>query len=782
MRKGSIQSILNNLAGTAIYVVRQDNHKILYFNDRVREVTPEVTVGKVCSELWAGSCGNCPLPGLEEKETCKTINYNDPFGEVVDITASRMLWEDRIPAFLISVTPHIPTQSEKREADRKKYLAAATRRVYMLVASVNMMTGTYEVITKHPSYEHFLPEFGTYKELFEKCIKVTHPAYVDAFESTFSRKNLMKNFMSDQEEVQLEFKQQDTEGKNHWKLMQVLCMGREGCTGEAVLLLSHIDSRKEMEREWEAFNTGVTKLFGECMILNLEDGSYTTAKYDDAMPDFPMTGNFDTISKDYCKHLIHPDDQETFREAFSIENLKKSANNGKQVISRELRRFCPDGRYHYTEMIAIPAGHEESEEPMVVLTFRDVDAIKQEEERKREALLDALSLAEQANNAKSDFLSRMSHDIRSPMNAVIGMTTIAQANKNNPDKVEDCLEKIRISARFLLSLINDILDMSKIESGKMVISREAFSMQALIRELSDMVCAHVQEKEQTLILDMGAAMEDTYYGDRLRLNQILMNLLSNAIKYTKPRGTITLRVNESKWSENKTIVRFEVEDNGVGMSEDFLKCVYEPFEQANANGQGMEGTGLGLSIARNLVHLMSGSIQVRSELGVGSCFTVELPFIHEVNRSKEAIFEETTLAPEPKNKKGFAEGMRLLVVEDNPLNQEIAEALFEMEGFSVELAEDGEQALRMFLESPQGYYQIILMDVQMPVMDGLEASRQIRRLERDDAKTVPIIAMTANAFTEDVAAAKEAGMTSHLAKPIDMVVAMQEIEKAVKEY
>lgn len=780
MRKASIQSILNNLAGTAIYVVRQDNHQILYFNDRVAEVSPDAKIGAVCNELWAGSCDNCPLPGLKDKETYQTVNYGDPFGEVVDISASQMLWEDSIPAFLISVTPHILTKSEKQEADRKKYLAAATKRVYMLVASVNMMTGTYEIITKHPSYQKFLPEFGTYEELLKKCTDVTHPTHVDSFRRTFSRKNLMKNFMGDQEEVQLEFKQQDAKGSYHWKLMQILCMGSEGCTGEAVLLLSHIDSRKEMEREWEAFSTGVAKLFGECMILNLDDGSYTTAKYDNAMPEFPMTGDFEAISKDYCDHLIHPDDRQIFREVFSFENLRKIANTGEQVISRELRRYCPDGRYHYTEMIAIPAGYAEREYRMVVLTFRDVDKIKKEEERKREALQDALSLAEQANNAKSDFLSRMSHDIRSPMNAVIGMTTIAQANGDNPRKVADCLKKIQTSSRFLLALINDILDMSKIENGKMVICRQDFSMRALIRELADIACAHVQEKQQTLKIELAEDIEDAYCGDRLRLNQVLMNLLSNAIKYTQEKGTIVLRVSQTKMSDNKTIVHFEVEDNGIGMSKDFLEYIFEPFEQAQEKGKMVDGTGLGLSIARNLVHLMGGSIQVASEPEKGSRFTVELPFIQEVNRTQAAILEKTNLTSELRDKKSTVKGMKMLVVEDNPLNQEIAETLFEMEGFSIELAEDGAQGLKLFLESPNGYYKIILMDVQMPLMDGLEASRQIRKLNRADAKTVPIIAMTANAFSEDVAAAKKAGMNSHLAKPIDMEVAMKEIEKVLK--
>ncbi|MFR2404200.1 MAG: hybrid sensor histidine kinase/response regulator, partial [Eubacterium callanderi] len=607
----------------------------------------------------------------------------------------------------------------------------------------------------------------------------THPSYSGALRQTFSRGNVLKAFEDGKRELQLDLRQKDEDGTYHWMNTLLLRVGSAAEKGKAILMLSQIDSRKRLEQEWEAFNAGVTTLFGECMLLNLEDGTYTTAKFDNSFPEFPVQGDFDSQNIEYCNALIHPDDREVFRNAFSLESIRESVAAGETVIVRELRRLAPDGVYRWTEMIGILVISAAVGERTVVLTFRDVDDIRKEEERKRAALLDALNLAEQANNAKSDFLSRMSHDIRTPMNAIIGMASIAEANIRDTVKTEDCIHKIQASAHFLLALINDILDMSKIESGKMSIIREPFDLCALLRELEVIIDAQAREKGQQFSVLMPAHMEAEYYGDSLRLNQILMNLLSNAVKYTPDGGKITLRVNEDRKKGKKSVMRFEVEDNGIGMSEAFLKHIYEPFRQDERKEEKrQEGTGLGLSITRNLVHLMGGSISISSELGKGTCFTVELPFVQEEGNWPEASSENKKTADPEKTKGGF-EGKRLLIVEDNPLNLEIAEILFGMEGFDIETEEDGESAVCRFSNSPEGYYDMILMDVRMPVMDGLEATKAIRKLERPDAATIPILAMTANAFTEDVKATREAGMNSHLAKPLEMEVVLREIRKFI---
>ena len=748
-------------------------------NNRVKEVTPDARIGSVCHELWAGTCANCPLPGLEDKDQNSTINYNDPFGEVVDISASKMMWEDRIPAVLISVTPHILTETERRAEERKDYLAAAALKVYGLIISVDLCQNTYEIIGCDESGWFSEGEYGCYDDLLEQGIRSTHPSYSGALRQTFSRGNVLKAFEDGKRELQLDLRQKDEDGTYHWMNTLLLRVGSAAEKGKAILMLSQIDSRKRLEQEWEAFNAGVTTLFGECMLLNLEDGTYTTAKFDNSFPEFPVQGDFDSQNIEYCNALIHPDDREVFRNAFSLESIRESVGAGETVIVRELRRLAPDGVYRWTEMIGILVISAAVGERTVVLTFRDVDDIRKEEERKRAALLDALNLAEQANNAKSDFLSRMSHDIRTPMNAIIGMASIAEGNIRDTVKTEDCIHKIQASAHFLLALINDILDMSKIESGKMSIIREPFDLCALLRELEVIIDAQARKKGQQFSVLMPAHMEAEYYGDSLRLNQILMNLLSNAVKYTLDGGKITLRVNEDRKKGKKSVMRFEVEDNGIGMSEAFLKHIYEPFRQDERKEEKrQEGTGLGLSITRNLVHLMGGSISISSELGKGTCFTVELPFVQEEGNWPEASSENKKTADPEKTKGGF-EGKRLLIVEDNPLNLEIAEILFGMEGFDIETEEDGESAVCRFSNSPEDYYDMILMDVRMPVMDGLEATKAIRKLERPDAATIPILAMTANAFTEDVKATREAGMNSHLAKPLEMEVVLREIRKFI---
>ncbi|WP_195269731.1 PAS domain-containing hybrid sensor histidine kinase/response regulator [Eubacterium sp. 1001713B170207_170306_E7] len=777
MTQNTIESILNNLGGTAIYVIRQDDHRILYFNDRVKEVTPNARVGSVCHELWAGTCGNCPLPGLEGKDRNNTINYDDPFGEVVDISASKMMWEDKIPAVLVSVTPHVLTETERRAEERRNHLAAAALKVYGLIISVDLCRNTYEIIGYNERC--WLPEaeYGRYDDLLELGVRFTHPFYSGVLRETFDRENALRVFADGKRELQLELRQKDEDNVYHWMNVMLLHAGDTSDSGKAILMLSQIDSRKRLEQEWEAFNAGVTTLFGECMLLDLEDGTYTTAKFDNSFPEFPVQGDFDSQNIAYCNALIHPDDREMFREAFSLACIRKSVADGEKIIVREMRRLTPDGIYRWTEMIGVLVTSAAGEERTMVLTFRDVDDVRREEERKRNALLDALNLAEQANNAKSDFLSRMSHDIRTPMNAIIGMASIAEANIGDLARTEDCIHKIQTSAGFLLSLINDILDMSKIESGKMTINRESFDLYALVREMEAIIDAQAREKNQRFSVLLPAHMETEYYGDSLRLNQVLMNLLSNAVKYTPEGGKITLRINEDRKKGKKSVIRFEVEDNGIGMSEEFLNHIYEPFKQdGNTGEKGQEGTGLGLSIARNLVHLMGGSISISSEPGRGSCFTVELPFVEDDGNWPEASAEEKK-TEEPEKPLGSFEGKRLLIVEDNPLNMEIAEILFGMEGFEIESEEDGESAVRRFAGSAEGYYDMILMDVRMPVMDGLEATRTIRKLDRPDAAAIPILAMTANAFTEDVKATREAGMNGHLAKPLEMEVVLREIRK-----
>ncbi len=394
----------------------------------------------------------------------------------------------------------------------------------------------------------------------------------------------------------------------------------------------------------------------------------------------------------------------------------------------------------------------------IVTSKNDRKLLAQQEENNK-LLVKAADEAQSANAAKSEFLSHMSHDIRTPINGIVGMTNIAIKNSNDPIRVADCLKKIDGSADHLLTLINDVLDMSRIESGKIVIAHQPMDIRTLIENCSSIIDGQILSRQIEFKREFREFEHPYLFGDELHIRQVLINILGNSVKFTHDGGRISFRVNELSSENDKAKFRFEIEDTGIGMSEEFQTKIFEAFSQENNGSRTTyKGTGLGMAISKQFVDLMGGTIQINSQLNNGSCFIVELEFDinYEEREEKKAVVMDNI------------SGMRILLVEDNELNMEIAQEILTDEGAIVSTAENGQMAYNTFITSPVSSFDAILMDIMMPVMNGYDATKAIRSSSHAQAKTIPIIAMTANAYAEDVQTALEAGMNAHIAKPINI--------------
>ena len=402
----------------------------------------------------------------------------------------------------------------------------------------------------------------------------------------------------------------------------------------------------------------------------------------------------------------------------------------------------------------------------------------------RVAAEDALKVAESASKAKSTFLSNMSHDIRTPMNAIIGFATLALDDIRDGKKVEDYLSKILSSSKHLLGLINDILDMSRIESGKVVLEEQETDLVTTLQELQSIMEGQAKERKLKLHVDYSNLRDRHVYCDKTRLNQVMFNLLANAVKFTSEGGSIWLTMSQLEPTcevEDRAIYEIRVKDTGIGMDKEFIKHIFEPFERERTSTVSkIQGTGLGMAITKNIVDMMGGTIEVESQKGVGTEFIIRL----ELRLQAEARVANEEGAKQHSHAEGVAEfaGKRLLLAEDNELNREIACMLLSKYGFVIDTAENGQEAVDLVAASAPGYYDLVLMDIQMPVMDGHEATRRIRNLEDKELAKVPVVAMTANAFDEDRKAAKECGMNGFISKPINMQEVVQALRMCLQDH
>lgn len=1177
MKTKKYKMILDSLQMTGVYVIREDNHEILYYNRRVREVAPDIREGMVCHELWKGTCDNCPLLMIGDKKEARSVNYDDPFGKAVEIAATRILWEDTIPAFMIAVTPyaevsdyvyhkvlrgnlstdefnivkvdeeeihdmqgHLMSLSSwlegvaangyiyEEDVDRYRKFVQLERLKGELKSGAKVLNCIYRrkvgdrfkwhtlEIVRDSDYTDDDQKVMVYvkdvhdmfrdglereevnirnQEIINTLGQVNFAIYVVDLESgsvnivrttELVRKAVNKNiFMWDgifegkgvsyiAPEDQKEFSDKfclDAMGEawkngekkrtfvcrallhGEWRYISITAYFKEKQRrgGYAIIAFQDVDERtkKDMERTQNDRRMAaiIKSRYDILNTVDLETGMCERIYFGKDNTDRRREGDYDHYIRKALDEVVAEPDKETFKETFLLENLRKKAENvqdfneeiyqyrhkgtpgswveehvlyiqqgnktvvnilGRDITSEKLAEehvqrdsrekasiinslsgmffatyymdlekdsfrpveqraevgsvlgderncsqainmyannfVCTEDREEYLEHLSYRRllGTLSNDQPLIAFEYRmvpdqngrrawiratvvlaettgdgrpkralyvaqDVTESKYKEEQEQQALREACEAANHANEAKSEFMSRMSHDIRTPMNAIIGMTAIAGRYLDDQERVADCLGKITVSSKHLLSLINEILDMSKIESGKIDLAEEEINLSDLFGNLVTMIRPSIEEKKHNLDVRITNVEHEHVIGDSMRLQQIFMNILGNAVKYTPPGGNIEIEISE-KSSNTFGYARYEFifEDNGIGMSREFQQKLFEPFSRAeDSRVSKIEGTGLGMTIARNIARMMNGDITVESEPGKGTRFVVMLSFklmnitvpdterlvdlpvlvvdddetasqmtclilenigmkgeyvlsgkeavkrVWEHHEAKQDYFAvildwkmpdmdgvETAKAIRKKvgpdvpiiilsaydwsgieeearraGVNGFISkplfksrliylfnqivgtdqagemhktesignldltGKRILLVEDNELNREIAEEIIGQTGVSLESAENGQEALERFEKMGENYYDLIFMDIQMPVMNGYEAAAAIRKLPRTDAATIPIIAMTANAFAEDIRKSKIAGMNEHLTKPLDIEQLMRCLEK-----
>jgi signal transduction histidine kinase/CheY-like chemotaxis protein/PAS domain-containing protein len=590
----------------------------------------------------------------------------------------------------------------------------------------------------------------------------------------FERKLLLSQFEQGTEQISIEYPVLHSNGERHWR-EGFLDMVKNPKTGdvEAVTYSLDIDARK---RDEFIMRDLIHNHFDYIGIIHPIDRTF---EFCSRRPWITYGEIGQIMSYEDCCEFVRSqfeksEEIRTFNENISIKNILRELNeHGNRTVTylntAGGKPACIRLQYSWLE----------NKGGDILVVRSDITDFYMKEQNQIQLLEKEKIGAEAASIAKSEFLSRMSHDIRTPLNGIIGMTYLAE-QENNPPKTSDCLAKISTSSKFLLGLINDVLDMSRVESNNIELRLEPYPIEELKSYLDAVIRPLCVEKGQTFVFDEQFAVHDAYpLADKLRCNQIIFNLLSNAVKYTPEGGTITYSIKGSKTPDGRMQIEHIITDSGIGMSAEFQKVLFEPFTQENRNDNSeLRGTGLGLSIVKRLVDRMGGTVEVQSTPGIGTSFHVTLCF--DTIPASAAVPSQENAETSQDNDFSL-EGKHILLCEDHPLNQEIAKALLAEKKIVVSVAEDGRAGVETFRKSAPNYYDAILMDIRMPVLDGFEATKQIREIDRPDAGIIPIIAMTADAFEDDVQKCLENGMNGHIAKPIDPQIMYDVLEKCIKK-
>ena len=673
----------------------------------------------------------------------------------------------------------------------EKLLSRAVNNLHPLMIFCNLSANSYQIISYSKDViNDSIPYVGTFDSLTGEILKsIQNSDYANLFSAHFNREKLLERAGENDSPEILNFPYTFSQkGQEQWIELQLIFVSsesaKEGENGnsnsiEAILLGKNIDEERRKETESKRnkdFLAMLASEYSNVYYVNLDTLEFYAYNFSERIES--KMGEtvrskipFSAAAKIYSDRCTFEEDREEFLQKCSLEYTIEQLSSKDRFFHRyrnESNQWC--------EMKCVKIG-DWSRERTAVFGFAVKDAEIRREMKTQNELKEAKERAEKANASKSEFLARMSHDIRTPINGVIGMTELAKKNLLHPYKLEQCLDKITKAAYHLHSLVNDILDMSHIESNTIEIAHKPLNIFSLADGCLSVIEGQLIGRNLKIITEFDDFNHPYLLGDEVHLRQALVNILGNAVKFTPDGGKIIFRIKELATGFKTVTYRIEVEDTGIGMKAEFLEHIWETFSQEDGGARSeYKGTGLGTAIAKSLVELMGGTISVKSKLNEGSTFTVDIPFAIDDHTEivRNADFSETEEVE-------TLHGSKILLVEDNETNMESAKELLEAEGATVVTAENGKIALNLFSESRVNSFDAILMDIKMPVMNGLEATRAIRSLDRSDAKITPIIALTANAFEEDVRASLAAGMNEHLTKPIEISYVIKTLIKCMRQ-
>jgi len=759
MKELGFPDVIENVPESTLPYFRDDEH------EKVMEVYRRIAAGepKVTAELWLKT-------QINSGEQCERIVW------------SVQKDENGVPVTAYAIGTDITAPKLEEQKFEKSMQDMLTSNPDALgTIRVNLTKNICEDFRRLSPYTAETTQAKTLDE-FKKVVSDLIPDEAERleFQKSFSAEKMIASFMAGRAHMHFDYSRRRNDGRPIW-IRNYVSMLKNPETGdiESVMFAADISREKMNDAilKCASRDNDITALIyvnsGKLEVMSASENISESYRNGILAP-----GNeclYKNLRDMFLEELANPEDREAYSDLTSLAKIKQELDEKDtyEVLLKFRLRDRPDEilcrKYQYFYL--------SGEHDIVLLIGTDVTEMYRQQQNEIETERKLRGQAMAANKAKTDFLSRMSHDIRTPLNGIMGMVHIA-GTQDNPPKTADCLHKIHTSSEFLLGLVNDILDMSKAENDKLELHSEPYSAVTFNGYIDSVIRPLVAEKEQRFTFDQVKMPGYLPLIDITHYNQIFFNLLSNAVKYTPEGGEISLVTIPHMTENGRITMHAEVKDSGIGMSEDFQKVLFEPFvQEGRIDVSEKRGTGLGLAITKKLVELMGGTIAVKSALGKGTTFIVDLEFDCISSDKKDFAAADPVKSADDLS---ILQGRHILLCEDHPLNQEIARALLEEKKMIIETADNGQTGVDMFKRSPVGFYDAVLMDIRMPVLDGFEATKKIRRLKRSDAPSVPIIAMTANAFVEDVEKCLSAGMNGHIAKPIEPDVMFGELSKAIK--